>query len=558
MTRGRLSQRALCALACSLGTAATALAAPTDATAIVRAGVPVLVAADQSTGWTTEDGWLQGAGTKTKLVSGTGLGAGDFELKARLAITGLGKSAAAFTLADSAFGFEGAHGKVFITGPLFDYASGTPVGNPADFLKDGQPFDFVVRRQGRTLSFAIDGKTVHSRPVGTEALGRFGFIPWRATMRIQELTVSGAVDPAAVAWKRPVLVRQDGPVKKTVLLPPGPGNPRNSEGDFIQLKDGRILFVYTHFTGGGGDHDKAHLAGRYSSDGGDSWTPEDTVVLPNEGNWNVMSVSLLRLADGRIALFYLRKNSQEDCRPQVRFSTDEAQTWSAPLSVIPDAENGYYVLNNDRVVQLTGGRLVVPVALHHQPGWAKPDWAGEITCYLSDDAGATWRRCATRQKAFGPDQKRVVAQEPGVVELKDGRVLLFARTNAGVQYLSWSADRGETWSPLAPSSISSPTSPASIERVPATGDLLLVWNNHEKIPPELKGKRTPFTAAVSKDEGKTWTNVRVIEDDPTGWYCYTAIEFSGEHVLLGHCCRGLAASQITRFPVSWLYETAKP
>ncbi|MGJ7027585.1 hypothetical protein, partial [Petrimonas sulfuriphila] len=34
---------------------------------------------------------------------------------------------------------------------------------------------------------------------------------------------------------------------KTVLkLPPSSNNPRNSEGDFITLKDGRVLFVYSH------------------------------------------------------------------------------------------------------------------------------------------------------------------------------------------------------------------------------------------------------------------------------------------------------------------------
>lgn len=32
-------------------------------------------------------------------------------------------------------------------------------------------------------------------------------------------------------------------------LVPGPDNPRNSEGSFITLKDGRILFIYSHFTG---------------------------------------------------------------------------------------------------------------------------------------------------------------------------------------------------------------------------------------------------------------------------------------------------------------------
>lgn len=104
------------------------------------------------------------------------------------------------------------------------------------------------------------------------------------------------------------------PGKEVVLkLEPGPGNPRNSEGDFIQLKDGRILFVYTHFTEGTGDNAGAFLAGRISTDKGKTWSDKDVTVISNEGGMNVMSVSLIRLANGRIALFYLRKNSETDC-----------------------------------------------------------------------------------------------------------------------------------------------------------------------------------------------------------------------------------------------------
>ncbi|MBT7164385.1 MAG: exo-alpha-sialidase, partial [Victivallales bacterium] len=253
----------------------------------------------------------------------------------------------------------------------------------------------------------------------------------------------------------------------------------------------------------------------------------------------------------------MRKNSLDDCRPLMRISTDEAKTWSEPAGVIPDDDMGYYVLNNDRVVQLKSGRLIVPVALHNRAGWKAPDWAGEITCFLSDDVGQTWRCSKTRQKAYSAPEKRVVAQEPGVVELKDGRVMMFVRTNAGVQYLSFSKDGGDSWAPLVPSTISSPQSPASIERIPSTGDLLMVWNNHADIPKELAGKRTPFNAAISRDEGKTWVNTRTIEDDPDGWYCYTAVEIVGEHVVLGHCSgkrsQALATTQITRFPVRWLY-----
>lgn len=58
-------------------------------------------------------------------------------------------------------------------------------------------------------------------------------------------------------------------VLRITLLPPGPDNPRNSEGDFIRLRDGRIMFIYTHFTSGADDFARAHLAARFSDDGGD-------------------------------------------------------------------------------------------------------------------------------------------------------------------------------------------------------------------------------------------------------------------------------------------------
>ena len=175
-------------------------------------------------------------------------------------------------------------------------------------------------------------------------------------------------------------------LERRLTLAPRPGNNRNSEGDFVQLKDGHWLFVYTHFTGGAGDHARAVLASRESADAGQTWTEKDRIVVANEGGFNVMSVSLLRLHSGEIALFYLRKNSLQDCRPVLRFSTDEAKTWSNPTECVTD-EMGYYVLNNNRVIQLSGGRLVMPLALHaYQDRALQP---GKITVYLSEDAGKT-------------------------------------------------------------------------------------------------------------------------------------------------------------------------
>ena len=94
------------------------------------------------------------------------------------------------------------------------------------------------------------------------------------------------------------------PAKTLVgAIPTGPDNPRNSEGDFIRLRNGDILYVYTHYYGTSpNDEAPAYLASRRSADNGDTWTDEDEIVLPNEGKLNTMSVTLRRLSDGRIQL----------------------------------------------------------------------------------------------------------------------------------------------------------------------------------------------------------------------------------------------------------------
>ena len=320
-----------------------------------------------------------------------------------------------------------------------------------------------------------------------------------------------------------------GLVQDVLWLNPGEDNPRNSEGDFIELKDGRLLFVYSRYYGeSSSDHGKAYLAGRYSSDMGETWTDEDLMILPNEGEMNVMSVSLLRLQNGDIALFYLRKNSTEDCIPMMRISSDEAKTWSDPIACITDKE-GYFVLNNDRVIQLSDGRLLLSVALHAAPGepWRN---AASLFAYYSDDNGQTW----TSSTAV-PNPRGIILQEPGLIELEDGSIMMFIRSNAGVQCLSYSEDRGENWSQVERSSLVSPLSPASIERIPSSRNLLAVWNNNLNEDPDLAKFRTPLNLAISKDEGKTWDNIHTLEDDPEGWYCYTAIQFVDDGVLLAYC-----------------------
>ena len=334
-------------------------------------------------------------------------------------------------------------------------------------------------------------------------------------------------------------------VQTALTLDPQPGNPRNSEGDFIRLENGRILFAYTHFTGSASDFGEAHIAARHSDDNGRTWSEQDEIVLPNEGGMNTMSVSFLRLKSGPIAMFYLRKDSRADCRPYVRFSTDEAASWSEPTLCIDTP--GYFVVNNDRVIQLSSGRLVIPAARHSLPG---EDFQsrGEAMCYLSDDDGKTWRPSSTILEA--PEGSRTGLQEPGVIELADGRVMMLSRTDQGSQFRSYSNDGGETWSEPEPTDIISPVSPASFKRMPESGNILMVWNDHSNISEDLEGKRTPLSLAVSTDEAQTWSEPVNIETDPDGWYCYTAIEFLPDNAaLLAYCAGDSEVGRLNRLKI---------
>ena len=92
-----------------------------------------------------------------------------------------------------------------------------------------------------------------------------------------------------------------------------------------------------------------------------------------------------------------------------------------------------------------------------------------------------------------------------------------------------------------PSIFTSPCSPLSVKREPRSGYLLAVWNpipNYQTRSLERHSwGRTPLVGAVSKDDGKTWGQyfAAETEEEDGGGYCYTAIHFTDDSVLLAYC-----------------------
>ncbi len=310
---------------------------------------------------------------------------------------------------------------------------------------------------------------------------------------------------------------------------------RHSEGDIIKLKDGRLMLMWSRMMGSNSDDAKSHICRRYSSDDGKTWTDDEEVFPTPDGAKNVMCVSLLRLRNGKILLAFLVKTSDKDCRPVCYHSLDEGRTWRKLGFVVSDAYCAYYVFNNARVVQLRSGRLLYAGSSHG--GRFGPC----ITNWLSDDEGVSWRPARNHITAKKPNGSSLRMEEPGSVQLSDGRVMTYFRTDADWQYAAYSSDDGETWGPAAPTSLRSPRSPATLERL-GDGRIAAVWNDHESYPqyrfgyPYHNGQRAPMTLGFSSDDGRTWTDRVDLETE--GWNCYPFLrEYDGK-LFIGYCIGG--------------------
>ena len=328
-------------------------------------------------------------------------------------------------------------------------------------------------------------------------------------------------------------------------------NLRAGEGCIVSLSDDSLLHLCTRFKGPRDEAPTALMACR-STDGGVRWTPPDVFRHSPEDCLNIMSVSMLPLQDGRLAGVYLYKKSTEECRPVFMTSSDNGCAWTEPVHIID--RPGYYVVNNDRLVQLSGGRLLVPYAWRN-PAMPSP-WNVFCGCAISDEAGATWHLGQqelqiesdhVRQPKLMDDTRpdvtkdvregRVACQEPGVIELLDGRVLMWCRTPGGYAYRAVSEDRGETWSPFKPlPEFAMPCGPQSIKRLPGSNRLIMLFNDREGVPyghPQFHWRR-PLTVAVSDDDAQTWQRHGLLEADTVPSNCYYSICFHHSNVVFAY------------------------
>ena len=355
----------------------------------------------------------------------------------------------------------------------------------------------------------------------------------------------------------------------TVMFPHDPspnGVFRWSEGSILNLDDKNDLMMLVTASAQGGDWSPAKILEFRSADGGITWTPlaEARVFQDGQGR-NVTSPSLLRLDNGHILGFFsVRTSVNDEGGPWMRRSTDNGQSWTEPQQL---PYSGYGIASSDRAMQLRGGRILVPA-------WQSNDKLRSTYAYsfYSDDRGQTWHKTdliTTPKRTEGPPVEPPKgsigqhidpsAEEPAVVELKDGRLLMFIRNYSKTIFRSYSDDQGSTWSPPESTGIPSPGSQPTLTRLP-NGDLLLIWN--WAPAEEINGPwpRKFISTAISKDEGRTFSSLRHLDGaaDFAGKITMAYAEPVGDNLVVAYSksesMKNTYSWRLQVLPMSWLYE----
>ncbi|QDU60151.1 Sialidase precursor [Planctomycetes bacterium Pan216] len=329
------------------------------------------------------------------------------------------------------------------------------------------------------------------------------------------------------------------PIDERTVCPWTPKHPRHDHQLYFPLSGDRLLFAWCEYyadrpsllerrptsrDGSFRDDMPCRISGMISHDRGRTWNSGFT-LQENRWNLNVKHPNLIRLPSGEILFFFVAWDSGRGQRNVfMKRSKDEGESWSEIEQV---SEPGWYCNVAGRALTMKSGRIALPT---HGPRGAG-DYRGkdlESFVYYSDDGFATWKR---GQAVTAPGRG---AHEPTLIELADGRLYCLLRTTLKRQYVTLSDDGGASWSTPEPTELASPDSPAVLARIPSTGDLLVLWNN---VASPSNWPRTPLTAALSRDEGASWTIVGDIDNRRTHDAAYPSVHVQGDELLVAYYTR---------------------
>ena len=331
-------------------------------------------------------------------------------------------------------------------------------------------------------------------------------------------------------------------------LAPSKFNPRNSEGDFLRAKDGKIYFAYSRYSLDPGkyaddtsnDHAPCDIYMISSADEGETWSEPTLLASAKDfGVSNIMSVSALYQQNGECAFYFMIKELDGSAGYGRAFFENgirvERCDWIGPKA--------YYVINNGRLVRFEDGTICAPAAKYPYIPNGSGHVPKSVVLFISEDDGKTFVMDEASEQI--PRSAHLCKtggyEEPGVTILPDGKRWLYTRTKMRCQYQAFAPAGTLEFDELDLSDISSPRSPMSVFKSPS-GEIYAVYNpipqfDGQVLPKGWNAGRTPLVIRKLQPDGKLG-ELYVIEDDEKRGYCYTTAFFTNDGKMLLAYCRG--------------------
>ena len=276
--------------------------------------------------------------------------------------------------------------------------------------------------------------------------------------------------------------------------------------------------------GGKGEHDSSCQIWA-STNTGKAWNAP-VIIADNKSTmsevkpaWNPV---LFKLKDGRLVLFYKLGDRPYYWWGLYRTSSDNGTSWSEAK----DLPSGILGPIKNKPIQLENGDLLCPSSYEtHSRMWnvyfntlKNPDKIGT--------QASSWKITGPFNESATPDPYTHIAKwgiqaiQPTLLKYKNHTLQALSRTKQKRISEIWSYDDGKTWGKMQLTNLQNPDS--GIDAVTLSdGQQLLVYNKSEGKNEDGES-RTPLNVAISND-GKTWKDVIVLEDDPKGSYSYPAV-----------------------------------
>lgn len=217
--------------------------------------------------------------------------------------------------------------------------------------------------------------------------------------------------------------------------------------------------------------------------------------------WNPV---LFKVKNGMLYLHYKIGPNPRAWWAEYKISKDNGKTWSKAKK-LPE---GFLGPIKNKPIQIKNGEILYPSSTESLD---EKKW--QIHIEKTDAEGNNWRKININCDTFGVIQ-------PSILTYPNRKLQILCRSKQNVIIESWSADNGETWTKLKPTTLPNPNSGSDAVTL-NDGRQLLIYNPLKAGKNWWEG-RSVLKLAISKD-GKNWENIYTLEDHHTGEYSYPAI-----------------------------------